>query len=117
LKVVECGPAATRVFVTTAGRTGGNLDWQRAALFDPAAPDDELRMASMPALSGAAGAAVSPAARIAKAGANDVTVEASLPSEGFLVLRDSYDVSWRATVDGQPAEMVRANGLYRAVRL
>jgi len=44
-------------------------------------------------------------------------VEASLPSEGFLVLRDSYDVSWRATVDGQPAEMVRANGLYRAVRL
>jgi prepilin-type N-terminal cleavage/methylation domain-containing protein len=117
LKVVECGPTATRVFVTTVGRTGGDFNWQRAALFDPAAPDDELRMASMPALSGAAGAAVPPAARIVEDGANEVIVDASLPSEGFLVLRDSYDVSWRAAVDGRPAEMARANALYRAVRL
>jgi prepilin-type N-terminal cleavage/methylation domain-containing protein len=117
MKLVECGPTATRVFVTTASRTGGSLDWQRGALFDPDATDDELRMASLPAVSGLPGTAVPSAARIVEDWANEVSVEASLPSEGFLVLRDSYDVSWRATVDGQPAAISRANGLYRAVRL
>jgi len=33
------------------------------------------------------------------------------------VLLDSYDDDWRVTVDGQPASLVRANGLFRAVRL
>ena len=56
-------------------------------------------------------------ARIVEDGANDVTIEAGLPAEGFVVLRDSFDPSWRATVDGLPAEIGRANGLYRAVRV
>ena len=29
---------------------------------------------------------------------------------------DSYTADWRASVDGRPAEMTRANGLFRAVR-
>ena len=35
----------------------------------------------------------------------------------MLVLRDSYDPSWAAQVDGVPSPIVRANGLYRAVAL
>ena len=50
-------------------------------------------------------------------GANDVTIEAGLPAEGFVVLRDTFDPSWRATVDGLPAEIGPANGLDRAVRV
>ena len=44
-------------------------------------------------------------------------VEASTPRAGVLVLRDSYDPSWTAEVDGVPSRIVRANALYRAVAL
>jgi uncharacterized iron-regulated membrane protein len=32
-------------------------------------------------------------------------------------LLDSFSDDWRATVDGRPANIVRANGLFRGVRL
>ena len=36
---------------------------------------------------------------------------------GYLVVLDSYADDWHATVDGHPARLVRANGLFRGVRL
>jgi hypothetical protein len=36
---------------------------------------------------------------------------------GYLVLRDSYSPHWRAEVDGREAPLLRAFGLFRAVRL
>ncbi len=71
----------------------------------------------LPDVAGIGGAPAPADARIIEDGANDVTLEAALPAEGFVVLRDSFDPSWRATVDGAPAQVVRANGLYRAVRI
>jgi len=56
-------------------------------------------------------------ARIVEDGATTVVVEASARQPATLVLRDSYDPSWTATVDGLPAEIARVNGLYRAVAL
>jgi uncharacterized membrane protein YfhO len=44
-------------------------------------------------------------------------VSATLPAPALLVLRDSYDPSWRVEVDGRPAALVRANGIQRAVAL
>jgi uncharacterized membrane protein YfhO len=35
--------------------------------------------------------------------------------QGYLVARDSYTRSWRASVDGRPAQVLRANGRHRAV--
>jgi hypothetical protein len=47
-----------------------------------------------------------------------VVVEASAPSGGgYLVLRDTYSTEWSAHVDGEPVEVARANGLFRAVPL
>jgi len=46
-----------------------------------------------------------------------VAVEAETQGPALLVLSDSHDPGWRARVDGDPAEILRANGLYRAVAL
>ena len=46
-----------------------------------------------------------------------VRIEADLQQSGHLVLADTYDPGWKATVDGGPAELLRANGAFRALRL
>ncbi len=46
-----------------------------------------------------------------------IELAAALPAPGYLVLSDTYMPGWRATVDGQPAPLLQANGVYRAVAL
>jgi hypothetical protein len=46
---------------------------------------------------------------------NRVVVEATAAAAGVLVLTDVHYPGWRASIDGQPAELYRANGLVRAV--
>jgi hypothetical protein len=46
-----------------------------------------------------------------------VRLEATLSAEGHVVLLDGYDPGWRATVDGKPAPVLRANMVFRAVPL
>ncbi len=47
----------------------------------------------------------------------EVVVEADAPGGGTLVLLDSYDPGWTVEVDGLPAPVIRANALFRGVRL
>lgn len=44
-----------------------------------------------------------------------VTIEAQANAQGYVVLTDSFYPGWKATVDGRPVEILRANYLFRAV--
>jgi prepilin-type N-terminal cleavage/methylation domain-containing protein len=120
MRVYDCHPAATRVFIAPAIEVAADpadLAWQRDALFDVSLPDDVVRLDVRPPVAGVPSAPAGPSARIVEDGTTRVTIEAALAEPAVLVLRDSYDPSWHVEVDGAPGRIARANGLYRAVAL
>jgi len=56
-------------------------------------------------------------ARIVESGPNRVRIAATLKESGWLVLLDNYFPGWKATVDGVPTKIHRANFAFRAVAL
>ncbi len=50
-------------------------------------------------------------------GLNEVELAVKTPVKGVLVLSDVYYPGWRATVDGEPTEVLRADYVFRAVAL
>lgn len=54
-------------------------------------------------------------ARLATLAPDRVEIDADLSADGYVVLVDSYDPGWTATLDGSPADVVRANVAFRAV--
>jgi len=54
-------------------------------------------------------------AEITRYGLNDVAIDVSTPGPGLLRLADLWFPGWVATVDGRPAEILKADYLLRAV--
>jgi type IV secretory pathway VirB2 component (pilin) len=46
-----------------------------------------------------------------------VVIRAESPADGYLILTDAYYPGWRATLDGEPVGILRADVMFRAVRL
>jgi hypothetical protein len=55
------------------------------------------------------------ATRILRYQNTDIEIEADAPGGGFVVLNDVWHPWWRARVDDKPAEILKANVLFRAV--
>ena len=110
---------APRVAIVPDARLVPDLDQQVDALFQPGWDNrTTVLVERMPNPSGDAGPAVPPFARIVADTSNRVVVAAGAAAKGgYLVLLDSYSPDWQVSVDGRPADMVQANGLFRAVRL
>jgi hypothetical protein len=56
-------------------------------------------------------------ARLLSYANTEIVTEVETTTAGFLVLNDIWHPWWRATVDGMPAEILKANVLFRAVRV
>jgi hypothetical protein len=122
MKLYECDPSASRVRVVPPwGWVEPSVSKQIDLLFRP--EFDVRKMVLMredpPPPAGTVGpAAAAPYARFTKDEGTEVEVAAGVGADGgFLVLMDSFDEDWHADVDGHPARLLQANGVYRAVRL
>jgi hypothetical protein len=76
---------------------------------------DPQREIVLPEGEGRHGADFSGRSRIVEFTPDRVVLEAELSAPGYVVLLDAYDPGWSAEVDGEPAPVLRANVLFRAV--
>ena len=121
MALYECGGDQSRVYVVPNAEVEPSLRRQLELMFDSTHDP-----ASTVLLEQAAGLPSAPPgrpadralARITDESADAMTVMASAGSQGgYLTVLDSFDPDWTVDVDGRPAPLLRANGLFRAVRL
>lgn len=121
MALYECGSEPRRVYVTSTALVEPDLRAQIDRLFDAGYDPyaSVLLEAEPPAAVGSSGeAARVPAATVILERNTELLVRASVPAGGgYLNVLDTYDPAWRVEVDRRPATLLRANGLYRAVRL
>jgi hypothetical protein len=104
------------VYVVRGERVGGDPEAALRAVLDPSF--DPRREVVLTEASAAAFPVLGPdTARVVSRRADALEVEAQLCAPGVLVVLEAFEAGWRATVDGAPAPVLRANGLFRAVRL
>ncbi|HET9317073.1 MAG TPA: YfhO family protein [Vicinamibacteria bacterium] len=109
--VFRVDDALPRAYVAGRARIAPPGQGWRALLAPDLEPEREVVLPDGPARdTGARGVA-----RIVEFRPDSVTLEADLDAPGYVVLVDAYDKGWQATVDGQPAGLLRANVAFRAV--
>jgi hypothetical protein len=116
LQVLRVPAPLPRTYVAAGERrlpeTANGLEAVLDPRFDPR--HDVLLARALP---GAGGTGPAGEARVASRSADTVEVEAVLARPGVLVLVEAFDPGWRVSVDGREAPLLRANVLFRGVRL
>jgi hypothetical protein len=79
--------------------------------------EDQPAPAKMADSDGPTGTEAGGSVRILSYEPDDIKMDASLPRPGYLLLLDTYFPGWSATVNGQPAPILRADYNFRAVSL
>jgi hypothetical protein len=120
VKIYENLDVLPRAFVVHQAEVSAGDEQTIARMRDPAFdPSQTAVLASGQPLAGevvADGAGSSPA-QITRYTPEEVVVEATTDAPGYLLLTDAFYPGWRASVDGQPVEILRADEMFRAVRL
>jgi hypothetical protein len=114
--------ALPEAFLVPRARVIGDADARLKALLEPGFdPRAEVLLEQSPpgpaSVQPTANPAVQPEITILRDGPNRVTIGVRGAQGGYLVLTDTDYPGWRATVDGHPAEILRADHAFRAVAL
>ena len=119
MHLYELNPSVSRVAVVPDAGMGPSIDWQVQGMFlERHHPESSILVSETPPPpAGFPGAPGPPSATFLEDGLNRVVVRATLPADGYLALYDTYNPDWKVDVDGAPAPLMRANGLFRAVHL
>jgi hypothetical protein len=120
MAVYECVEDARRAYVVAKALVVPDVTTQVERLFEESFDAESVVMLERPAPDavGSPGAPSALSARITTDAEKEVAIAAAAGADGgYLVLQDSFDRAWRVEVDGQPASLLRANALYRAVHI
>jgi hypothetical protein len=121
LKLYDFHPQARRTYIVADALRGPDVTWQIEGMFQPETRFNAARgvlvSEAPPPPAGMAGQPVPPSATFLEDGLNRVVIRAGLPGDGYLALMDTYTSDWKVDVDGVPAPLMRADGLFRAVHL
>jgi hypothetical protein len=119
MQLYDFNPGARRAYIVPDALMGPDIIWQIQGLFQPRFDPSSGVLVSEPPppASGIAGMPVPQSAAFLEDGLNRVVIRAGLPADGYLALLDTYTPDWAVDVDGAPAPLMRANGLFRAVHL
>lgn len=129
--ISESGPQKVRVYKNTRSLGRAFMVFQHK---HANSPDEALQLIgnknfdgfSTVILEGERGALAPEVSGIAKKGVsiniddyspNHLQLNTNCSEDGFLVLTDTFFPGWTATVDNRPTEILRANYLFRAVRV
>jgi hypothetical protein len=118
VKIYENLDALPRAFVVPQMMGVGNDAAALTAMNDP-----DFDPAKVVVLNGTVGvghaqaAHLSYEANITSYASERIVIETTGEDDGWLVLTDAWYPGWRATVDGVPAEIVRADVLFRGVQV
>jgi Bacterial membrane protein YfhO len=115
LRVFRVPEPLPRARAVGGARIAGEVE-ELEALLDPGF--DPSREVLLPAGEASPPASEVPGAvRIVEERSDRVALEADLRVPAFVVLADSFDPGWRATLDGTPVPVLRANLVFRAIRV
>ncbi len=120
IRLFDWGPAFPRASIVPLATTIPDVRRQVDELFGPSFDPARTVMLTSPAEQawGRPGPPAGAGARVLDERANEMTVQTGVPDGGgYLLLLDSFAPGWNVTVDGTAATVLRANALFRAVRL
>ena len=111
--VYENPRALPRVLLATEWRKADFGAMMGSGIWPDVDPRQTVLLENAP--DGAPTAAAGGTARIARYHNTDIAIDVDAPGGGFLVLNDVWHSWWQASVDDKPAEILKANVLFRAV--